>query len=350
MSLRPPPPSRSPWQLFYGAVHRLRVAWYRDRAARLPRPVVSVGNLSWGGAGKTPTVAAVAAHLNAAGWRVAILSRGYGRRDEGEVRIISDGEGPLLGPRLAGDEPVLLAGMLPGVAVLVGAERSRAGRHALLRLDPPPDVFLLDDGFSHLRLRRDLDILVFPAGDPFAGGWLPPGGRLREPLAAAARADAVVLTGTPPEAAPRAGDELARALRPYGFRGPGFASVTVTEKPRRVPAGELPGTVRALLVSGIARPEGFAAAVRELGVEVAEHLAFGDHHGYGEASLARIAQAYHRHGANLVLVTGKDRVKLQGRLDLPLAEIPIRATPPPGFFTWLDERLAEIRGADGAPP
>jgi len=343
MSLEAPPPSRSPWQLFYGAVHRLRAGWFRDRAMTLPRPVLSVGNLSWGGAGKTPMVAAVASHLQASGWKVAILSRGYGRRDEKEVRIISDGEGPLLGPRLAGDEPVLLAGMLPGVAVVVGAERARAGRHALERVNPPPDVFLLDDGFSHLRLQRDLDILVFPARDPFAGGRLPPGGRLREPLSSSARADAVVLTGTPPEEAPRAGDELARALRPYGYRGPGFASVTVVEEPRRFPGGEMPETVRALLVSGIAQPDAFAASVRRLGIELADHLAFGDHHAYGDPSLAKIEKAYHRSGANMVLVTGKDRVKLQGRLQLPLAEVPIRAAPTPRFFEWLDERLAEIR-------
>lgn len=343
MSLEAPAPSRSPWQLFYGAVHRLRAGWYRGRAAKLPRPVLSVGNLSWGGAGKTPMVAAVASHLQASGWKVAILSRGYGRRDEKEVRIISDGEGPLLGPRVAGDEPVLLAGMLPGVAVAVGAERARAGRHALERIDPPPDVFLLDDGFSHLALERDLDILVFPARDPFAGGRLPPGGRLREPLASAARADAVVLTGTPTEESAQAGDELARALRPYGFRGPGFASVTVVEEPRRFPGGDLPETVRALLVSGIAEPEAFAASVRQLGVELADHLAFGDHHAYGDPSLARIEKAYHRCGANLVLVTGKDRVKLHGRLQLPLAEVPIRAVPTARFFAWLDEQLAAIR-------
>ncbi len=350
MSLQAPPPSRSPWQLFYGAVHRLRASWYSDRAAKLPRPVVSVGNLSWGGAGKTPMVAAIASHLNAAGVRVAILSRGYGRRDESGVRIISDGEGPLLGPRLAGDEPVLLAGMLPGVAVLVGADRARAGRHALERLEPPPDVFLLDDGFSHLRLRRDLDILLFPARDPFAGGRLPPGGRLREPLASAARAGAVVLTGTPGDEASRAGDELALALRPHGYRGPGFASLTVVEKPRRFSGGELPETVRALLVSGIARPEGFGSSVQELGVEVADHLAFGDHHAYSEASLARIEKAYHQCGATVVLATGKDRVKLQGRLKLPLAEVPIRAAPTPSFFAWLDERLAEIRRENGPKP
>lgn len=344
-----PGPPRSPWQWLYGAAHRLRRRWYRRRATRLARPVVSVGNLHWGGGGKTPMVAAIAAHLRDSGRRVAILSRGYGRRGH-DVRLVSDGEGPLLGPMLAGDEPVLLAGELAGVAVVVGADRARAGRHLLHRLAEPPDVFVLDDGFSHLALARDVDVLLFPAADPFAGGRLPPSGRLREPLASAARADAVVLTGYGGGETAAAGNALARALAPYGYRGPGFASPTVAAEPvfattapgpgqggtgRPVPPGS-----RALLVSGIARPGIFEDTVRRLGFPIAEHLVFPDHHSYPDASLERIAQAYHQNGAAVVLATGKDRVKLQGRLELPLAEVPIRAAPPQEFFAWLDRRLS----------
>ncbi|MCB1058486.1 MAG: tetraacyldisaccharide 4'-kinase, partial [Acidobacteria bacterium] len=116
--LRSPPAPRSPWQLLYGAAHRLRRRWYRSRARRLPRPVISIGNLHWGGAGKTPLVAAIGRHLAARGLRVAVLSRGYGGDGRG-VRIVSTGTGPLLGPLVAGDEPVLLAGEMPGVAVVV---------------------------------------------------------------------------------------------------------------------------------------------------------------------------------------------------------------------------------------
>ncbi|HEX2254119.1 MAG TPA: tetraacyldisaccharide 4'-kinase, partial [Thermoanaerobaculia bacterium] len=166
--LDPPPPPVSPWQLLYGGAHRLRGAWYRRRSRRLPRPVVSVGNLHFGGTGKTPLTAALAAHLRDAGIAVCILSRGYGSRGAG-VRVVSTGEGPRLGPEEAGDEPVLLAGELPGVAVVVGADRFAAGSHALDHLTPRPDMFLLDDGFSHLGLARDIDLLAFPAADPFAG-------------------------------------------------------------------------------------------------------------------------------------------------------------------------------------
>ncbi|HXO42471.1 MAG TPA: tetraacyldisaccharide 4'-kinase, partial [Thermoanaerobaculia bacterium] len=377
ISLGQPPPADSPWQRLYAAAHRLRRRWYRDdRARRLPLPVISVGNLHWGGGGKTPLVAAVAAHLRQRGLAVCILSRGYGRRGDG-VRIVSRGDGPLLSPAEAGDEPVLLAGELPGVAVVVGTDRHRAGLEALARLRPAPELFLLDDGFSHLALHRDLDLLAFPAADPFGGGRLWPGGRLREPLAAAARADAVLLTGAPtvggepgsgtaagrpatgetaaamaarvaPGAmagggravvASGAGAALAAALRPHGFTGPGFAcALRAGAAVLHGPAGIVPLAAgsRVLLVSAIARPEQFAATVRELDFAVMEELRFPDHHPYPPASLARIAARAAASGAAAVLVTAKDRVKLLGRLAAPLAELPVAAEPEPAFWTWLD--------------
>jgi tetraacyldisaccharide 4'-kinase len=336
--MQAPLPSRSPWQLLYGGAHDLRRRWYARRAHRLARPVVSVGNLHWGGTGKTPLVAAVAAHLRDRGLAVCILSRGYASRGRG-VRVVSTGGGPLLGPLLAGDEPVLLAGELPGVAVVVGPDRGRSGEHALYRLDPRPDLFLLDDGFSHLALARDLDLVAFPAADPFAGGRLAPSGRLREPLAAISRAHAVLLTGA---AGPGEGRELAEALRPYGFTGPGFASATRPGAPRWV-AGDrsaLPPGTRVYLVSAVARPDSFTATVRALGLEIAGELRFPDHHPYPPASLERIAAGFRASGAAAVLTTAKDRVKLLGRLDgLPLAELPVRAEPEPAFWAWLDGRV-----------
>jgi tetraacyldisaccharide 4'-kinase len=344
--LTPPRRPVSPWQLFYAGAHRLRLGWYRGRARRLPRPVVSVGNLHWGGAGKTPLVAAVAAHLRDRGLAVCILSRGYARKGR-EVRVVSAGEGPLLGPLLAGDEPVLLAGELPGVAVVVGADRHRAGLSALHRLERAPDLFLLDDGFSHLALARDLDLVAFPAADPFGGGRLFPSGRLREPLAAMARAHAAILTGLPGEAgAGEEGAALAAALRPFGFTGPGFACSTRTGPARRVGPGggqELAPARRVAAVTAIARPGAFVAAARRAGLEVAAELRFPDHHRYPPASLRKIEQAFRASRAEAVLVTAKDRVKLLGRLDLPLAELPIRAEPEPAFWSWLDREVERLR-------
>lgn len=335
-----PLPPRSPWQLLYGGAHGVRRRWYARRARRLPRPVVSVGNLHWGGTGKTPLVAAIGAHLRDRGLAVCILSRGYASRGRG-VRVVSTGSGPLLGPRIAGDEPVLLAGELPGVAVVVGPDRWQAGEHAFRRLDPRPDLFLLDDGFSHLALARDLDLVAFPAADPFAGGRLFPSGRLREPLAAVARAHAVLLTGASGSGEGRA---LAEALRPYGFTGPGFASATRPGRPRRITSdrSELPPGLRVFLVSAVARPDSFTATTRALGLEIAGELRFPDHHDYPPASLERIGQGFKASGAETVLTTSKDRVKLLGRLDLPLAELPVRAEPEPAFWEWLDQRVESL--------
>lgn len=353
-SLASPRPPRSPWQLLYGGAHHLRRAWYRRRARRLPVPVISIGNLHWGGGGKTPLTAAVAAHLRDRGLATCILSRGYGRSDSG-IAVVSRGEGPLLPPSRAGDEPVLLAGELPGVAVMVGADRHRAGEHALARLEPRPEVFVLDDGFSHLALARDLDLLAFPAADPFAGGRLAPGGRLREPLAAAARAHAALLTGAAPDGP--GGAELAAALRPHGFAGPGFACATRAEPARLVPSGPaaaagrtagapLPSGTRVVAAAGIARPQRFFAAAREQGLDVAREIAFPDHHDYPPKSLDALAGALRETGAEAVLVTSKDRVKLLGRTDLPLAELPVRAEPEAAFWEWLDGRLEELVRTD----
>jgi tetraacyldisaccharide 4'-kinase len=341
--MKAPPPPVSPWQLLYAAGHRLRQRWYGGRARRLPRPVISVGNLHWGGSGKTPLVAALAAHLRDRGLAVCILSRGYASRGRG-VRVVSAGQGPLLDPRTAGDEPALLAGELPGVAVVVGPDRHQAGLEALARLDPAPDLFLLDDGFSHLALARDLDLVAFPASDPFGGGRLFPSGRLREPLAALSRANAAILTGVPDWDG--RGTALAAALRPHGFTGPGFASVTRPAAPRLADGDPLPAGARVLLVTAIARPIAFTALARDLGLEIADELTFPDHHLYPAASLARIAAAFRSSGAGAVLVTSKDLVKLLGRLEaseIPLAELPIRADPEPAFWKWLNGEWERLR-------
>jgi len=309
VSLPPPPaPSRSPWQLLYGAL----LARRRRRVApeRLPRPVISVGNLHWGGGGKTPFTIALARHLDAGGHRVAILSRGYGRTTRG-ARVVSRGAGPVVGVREAGDEPFQMASALPGVAVVVGERRAAAGALALQALEPAPEVFLLDDGFSHVALAREIDLLLFPAADPWAGGRLAPTGRLREPLAAAAGADAVVLTGLD---APGADDGAALAA----------------------------GTP-VLALAAIARPSQFFAAVSRAGVALRARRSFRDHHPFGDRDLEEIARQAEAAGARVVLTTEKDLPRLEGRLRLPLAVLPVEARPEEAFWSWLEGRLEAVR-------
>ena len=182
--------------LLYGRIARARRAWYERRPSasrRLARPVISVGNLSVGGTGKTPLVAALARWLVAQGERPAILSRGYARRDRtAEPAVVFDGERELLTVHAAGDEPLMLARAVPGALVVVGASRFASGRHAESALGAT--VHLLDDGFQHLPLARDLDIVVTPAGALAADRVLPMG-RLREPLDALRRASVLVVVG-----------------------------------------------------------------------------------------------------------------------------------------------------------
>ena len=334
-SLPPPPSSSAPWTLLWGGLLARRRRRLAARARRLPAPVISIGNLQLGGSGKTPVAAAVAAHLAERGAHVVVLSRGYRRTTRG-VRIASRGAGPLASAPEVGDEPYLLAEQLPGVAVVVGEDRYLAGVHALEALSPRPDLFVLDDGFSHLGLARDLDLLLFPLARPWGNGRLLPFGSLREPIAAAHAAQAVILTGVegPLE---RAAQPLAAALARFGFDGPAFAaghSAAVEPKP---------ASSRVLLVTGIAHPERAARTAHAAGLEVLEHLAFGDHHRYPESSLERIERARRRTGAEAVVTTAKDRVKLEGRLAAPLHELRIAAVLEPSFWAWLDQALGSGR-------
>jgi tetraacyldisaccharide 4'-kinase len=340
-TLEVPGRPRSPWQRFYERVHRLRRDHYSSRSRRLPIPVVSVGNLHFGGTGKTPLVAAIATHLQKAGRQVVVVSRGYGRRSRG-IHVVSIGDGLIGNPLDAGDEPAMLASVLQGVQIVVGTDRYEAGCLALESLDPYPDVVLLDDGFSHVQLARDLDLLVFPHHDVFAGGRLPPLGSLREPLAAAAAATAVVVTGIP-EPPAGGGARVAAALGAFGFEGPGFGSAISAELDPPLPRGE-----PVLLVTGTASSSGVASTAALLGLEVRHHLAFRDHHPYPRRSLERIERARIRVGARHVVTTSKDMVKLHGRIEPTPVVIRIEARPEPAFWRWLDQ--ADSISKSGSPP
>ena len=328
---------RSPWQRFYGWAHSRRRRYWAARAEGLGRPTVSVGNLHWGGSGKTPTVIAIARGLSdtgpsGPGLRVAVLSRGYRRRSSAPL-VVSLGDGPPATVEEAGDEPLMIAEQAPGVAVVVGADRRAAAALALSR-DPTIDVFILDDGFSHVRARRDVEVLTFPAVDPFAGGLLLPGGRLREPLENVRLADAAVLTGL--EAGDEPPEDFEPTVRRYGFKGPVFTSTLRAE----VVGGSPPR--RPLLVTGVARPERVARTATGAGLEYVHHLRFPDHHRYPQRSLRAVEAACARHRCDAVVVTSKDAVKLRGRLPEgapPLVELRVEPLLDREFLPWLADRL-----------
>jgi tetraacyldisaccharide 4'-kinase len=339
----------SPLSRLYGKALELRAGWYasgRIGSHVLPRPSISVGNLTFGGTGKTPLVELLARRLRFEGWRPAILSRGYGRGSRGVV-VVSAGEGPLVSPEQGGDEPVALSRATSGVIIVVGERRVEAARRAA---DLGADLLLLDDGFQHLAVARDVNLLLLDARDPFGGGSTPPRGRLREELSAMRRADAIVFTrierGAPPPEALAAIARIHPAAPVFHarFRGAGLRD----ESGSPVEADSLSGR-RCLAVCGVADASQFAATLREMSVSPEELVDFRDHQRYRERHLARIRRAADRTGASWLVTTEKDAVKLAGKTVLPLliARLSVEVVEP-GFFPFLASRLASARTA--APP
>ena len=337
---------RSPLSTLYGKALAVRADLYatgRLESQPLPRPSISVGNLTLGGTGKTPFVEFLARRLRFDGWRPAILSRGYGRRSRGVV-VVSAGDGALVSPEEGGDEPVALARSLSGVLVVVGERRAEAARRAA---ELGADVLLLDDGFQHLAVRRDVNLLLLDSRDPFGGGRFPPRGRLREPVAALKRADAIVVTRVNRGSiAPEALREISRLhpevplfharIRPASIRDEAGAAVEAA----------LLGKRRCLAVCGIANGREFAATLRELSLAPEELLEFRDHQRYRDRHLARIRSAAERTGASWIVTTEKDAAKLYGRTDLPLLTVRLSVeVDEPGFFPFLAARLATAAAA-----
>jgi tetraacyldisaccharide 4'-kinase len=310
-----------------GPIARFRRTLYGAgvlRSSSLPRPVVSVGNLTAGGSGKTPHVQFLAGWLSENGVRVAILSRGYGRKTRG-VLWVSRGEGAgTTGPRgdaeadRVGDEPALLASTLPGVPVLVGESRFAAGMECLRTVEV--DAFLLDDGYQHLSLRRDMDILLVDALRGLGNRWTLPFGPLREPTDHARFADALVVTRC--ENLEQGRTTLADVPfppgRPVAFtRIHPFALVDRSGEETPLP----PGEKEVVAFSGIAQNDQFANVLRLSGFVVRRFFGFRDHHPYRPDDLERIRAAA---DGMPVVTTEKDMVRLPGEIPFPLGALRVR--------------------------
>jgi tetraacyldisaccharide 4'-kinase len=284
----------------------------------LPGFVVSVGNLTVGGTGKTPATRMLAEWASREGHRVAVLSRGYGRRYENKTLEVSDVNGILTGPEEAGDEPYLLANNLPGVPVILSKKRYKAGRLAHSKYDT--DIFILDDGFQHVSLERDLDLVLLDASNPFGNEQLLPGGPLREPVDHLDRADAFMLTRSREQSSTEKSIALLKDKFPDKpvFQSEHIPdSVIIPNKNEIHPPGFLEGK-RVVAFAGIAAPDRFRETIIDLGAEPVFFKAFGDHHSFRTVDLLKLMSQKESLKADCLLTTEKDWVRIEG----PLTEYP----------------------------
>jgi len=311
----------TPFAALYGAVVEIHSSLYRHgllKVSRLPVPVISVGNITAGGTGKTPLVEFIARVVAAEGPKVCILTRGYGRQNSNQRVLVSDGHEVLASVLAAGDEARLLAENLQGVAAVISdADRLAAGQWAIATLGS--QVFVLDDGFQHLQLARDLNIATIDATNPWGGGHLLPRGRLRERPRGLGRADCVVITR-----ARQAGelDSLKQQIGTLSHGRPIFVSSMRVKGWRRLdhspaePQREDFASFAAF--SAIGNQRSFITLLESEGHIPVATADFPDHHRYSQRDVNNVIEKVKRAGARALVTTAKDAVKLRDlALDLP---------------------------------
>lgn len=293
----------------------LKIHCFFSQRRRLPVPVISVGNITVGGTGKTPTVIWLARFLIKEGFNPAILTRGYGGSRQSEGIIFSNSGLPSLKPAETGDEPYLLARLLPQTLVAVGRERYRMGLK-VRQTNSGIDLFILDDGFQHWPLERDLDILIIEASRPFSNGHLLPRGLLREPLSGIKRAGIILLTRTgkvTPEDLQNLNVEL-RRRNPAALIAPIEETYAYLEPlwggERIAATGFLPGR-KISAVTGIGNPRQFLASLETLGAEVGYFKNYPDHYQWLEEEVDNLLEVLKEWGFSELIVTAKDGVKLE---------------------------------------
>lgn len=303
----------------YGWAVRTRTFLYSLgllKTKQLSRPVISVGNITVGGTGKTPLVMALSEGLMERGIPTAILSRGY-RGKKGSGPLVTDGRRVLLSPEESGDEPFLMASVLKGIPILIGKDRLKNGKMALDRF--PVRGFLLDDGFQHLPLLRDLNILLVDSQIGFGDGHLLPRGILREPLSHLRRADLFLMTKAEDPEACQSLESILRKIHPSApifhshYEPAGLIHPDGKVEPLHLFKGK-----KVIALSGIANPAYFSMLLKKCGMEVVGEVIFPDHHRYTALDLLSIKGKVKEVG--WIVTTEKDMVKLK---KLPLDPLPL---------------------------
>ena len=320
-----------PLSWLYGTIVWIRNYCFTSRILkqkRLPCTVISVGNIVAGGTGKTPAVAAIAKQLQNQGFQVTILLRGYKRRSSENITVVSDGENLLCSREESGDEADMLARQLPKIPVVVGKQRYLTGKAALDHFKS--DILILDDGFQHRQLTREVDILIIDATQPYGTGALLPIGTLREPITTIHRADIILLTRT--DAVDTNIADLKVELNQLAPNTPILESVhqptslywlNQSDAHSIMPIENLTGK-RLLAVCGIGNPDAFVATLEKYNPEAVGLLAFPDHHVYTESDLQKIHEQKQQCEAEWIVTTQKDEQKFASLFtELPIVVLAV---------------------------
>ena len=311
---------------------------------KLPCPVISVGNITVGGTGKTPCVIMLAQMLQSQGFRPAILSRGYGGKNTKQVSIISNGKSVLLDSKTSGDEPFLMAKSLNNIPIIVGPKRIKTGRVAISQFGA--NVLICDDAMQHRQIFRDIDLVLLDSQNPFGNGHVLPRGKLREPIAGLKRASAFLLTRT--DETNEAGNINSKLAQLGNI--PIFTSIHKLQNVIKGdysdiwPISKLSGK-KVCAFCGIAKPDSFQKSLLAAGANILSWDTFPDHHSYSRDELDTIKSKFSNHKADIIITTQKDGMRLQNFPDflskIYLLRIEMEVTPSPELFNkFIVDRLA----------
>lgn len=308
------------FSVLYSQLVNLKLFFYTKGFSdiyKLPCHVISLGNITVGGTGKTPTALCLAAMIHDMGYRVVVLNRGYRAKWKGGIGVVSDGRKTYMTAAEAGDEAFLLAKNLPGVPVLIGADRTETGRYAVHKLKA--DVVILDDGYQHWKLARDMDILLVDAINVFGNNYMLPRGTLREPLSHVDRADVCLLTKVD-QAPPQNCEKIRQTMDKYNDHAIIVESI---HKPRcfieiadwykgsgeGIPVEKMRGK-KVTAVSGIGNPASFEQTIHDIGAVVVNSIRFPDHHDYTMIEMQAVMEKSAEDGIEAIVITDKDAVKI----------------------------------------
>jgi len=347
----------------YGGAVKLRRTVYKKavfKSKKLPCPTISIGNITVGGTGKTPMTMYMAQVVKQWGYKVVIISRGYKGKAEKVGGIVSDGKVLLMTPEIAGDEPYMMAKKMKDVPVIIGRNRIKAGKLAIGKFDP--DVIVLDDGFQHLKLQRDLDVVLLDYHNPFGNGQLLPRGALREPISALLCANAIIMTRSDTTNHNKL-SLLLKKFRPHERKIPVYRTFyhpfayKTNNGAKKISEKKIPEALRessdcitgrnVFIFSGLADNHSFRETVKNLKCNLSGSMEFPDHHWYSDRDLKNISMAAKRSMSECLVTSEKDYVRISHKIDWPgdlfIVGIEIDfAGDEERFFTYIKDRIKSL--------